>query len=765
MDFHRNETTDGVRWSWNVLPCSRLEASRMVIPIGCMYTPLANIQGLPVLEYEPVECRNCRAILNPFCHVDFRAKTWTCPFCFTRSAFPPSYAGISENNQPAELYPQYSTVEYVLYKQKLAPPPCFLLVIDTCMDTDELETLKDSILQSLELIPENAYVGLITFGTTVQVYELAHSECSKAYVFRGDKAPTFEQVQDQLGLKPKFQTRRRTSNVTSPHQERTFTTAGNTTSRFLLPLSECELTITSIIEELQFDPWPVKAQERSRRCTGVALSVATSLLECAFKGFGSRIVTFLGGPCTIGEGTIVGMSFKEQIRLHNDIREGKAPHFKKAVTFYQDIAKRLVANGHCVDVFAAHLDQIGVMELRSCCENTGGDLILTDTFENPIFKESYKRYFKMNGDYLAMAFNAKLDVKTSRELSVCGAIGPVAPVPIQNQSGVVSENEIGYGGTTSWKINALNNNTTVSLYFDVVNQQANSGQSKNRYFQFTTMYQHSSGQYRLRVTTQALKWVGSNQWNLIGQGFDQEVAAVLMARYAVFKAETEHLFDVLRWLDRNLIRLVAKFGEYQKDNPNSLNLSLNFSIFPQFMYHLRRSPFLRVFNTSPDETTFYRLWLNRENTTNCLTMIQPTLHSYSFNEVPHPVLLDSVSVQPDVILLMDTFFQVLIHYGEQIADWRDAGYHEQENYKHFKQLLELPKIDAKQLMEDRYPFPKFIECDQFSSQARFLAAKVNPSTTHHTSQQSYGQQSFAVLTDDASFQVFMTHLKKLAVSM
>jgi hypothetical protein len=36
----------------------------------------------------------------------------------------------------------------------------------------------------------------------------------------------------------------------------------------------------------------------------------------------------------------------------------------------------------------------------------------------------------------------------------------------------------------------------------------------------------------------------------IAAGFDQETAAALMARIAVFKAESEEAFDVLRWLDR-----------------------------------------------------------------------------------------------------------------------------------------------------------------------------------------------------------------------
>ena len=49
-----------------------------------------------------------------------------------------------------------------------------------------------------------------------------------------------------------------------------------------------------------------------------------------------------------------------------------------------------------------------------------------------------------------------------------------------------------------------------------------------------------------------------------------------------------------------------KFGEYGKDDPNSFRLAENFSLYPQFMYHLRRSQFLQVFNNSPDETSFYR---------------------------------------------------------------------------------------------------------------------------------------------------------------
>ena len=55
--------------------------------------------------------------------------------------------------------------------------------------------------------------------------------------------------------------------------------------------------------------------------------------------------------------------------------------------------------------------------------------------------------------------------------------------------------------------------------------------------------------------------------------------------------------------------------------------------------------------------------------------------------------------------------------------------------------------------------------------ARFLLSKVNPSQTHNNGSGMYGnwnqQQQAAsapILTDDVSLQVFMDHLKKLAVS-
>ena len=84
--------------------------------------------------------------------------------------------------------------------------------------------------------------------------------------------------------------------------------------------------------------------------------------------------------------------------------------------------------------------------------------------------------------------------------------------------------------------------------------------------QFITFYQHPSGQKRVRVATVARHWAdGATQLNHISASFDQECAAVIMARMAVLRAESQEGPDVLRYLDRQLIRICQKFGEYTKD--------------------------------------------------------------------------------------------------------------------------------------------------------------------------------------------------------
>lgn len=757
--IQQNEDRDGVRCSWNLWPSSRLEATRLVVPVSCLYTPLKERPDLPPVQYEPVLCSraNCKAVLNPLCQVDFRAKIWACNFCFQRNSFPPSYAGISEVNQPAELMPQFSTIEYIV--QRGPPTPLiFLYVVDTCLEEEDLQALKESLQMSLSLLPPNALVGLITFGRMIQIHELSCEGIAKSYVFRGTKELTPKQIQEMLGLM-KPATSGQQGKPLAPHD------AAAASCIFLQPVQAVDMNLTDLLGELQRDPWPVPQGKRPLRSTGIALSIAIGLLEGTFPNTGARVMLFTGGPPTQGPGMVVGDELKTPIRSWHDIQKDNARHLKKATKYYEALANRAAVNGHSVDIYACALDQTGLLEMKCLSNLTGGHIVMGDSFNTSLFKQTFQRVFSKdyNGEF-RMAFGGTLEVKTSRELKISGAIGPC--VSLNTKGPCVSDNEMGVGGTCQWKICSLTPATTLAMYFEVVNQHnAPVPQGGRGAVQFVTQYQHSNTQRRIRVTTIARNWADAqSQIQHIESSFDQEASAVLMARLGVFRAESEEGPDVLRWLDRQLIRLCQKFGQFNKDDQNSFRLSESLSLYPQFMFHLRRSPFLQVFNNSPDESSYYRHHFVRQDLTQSLIMIQPILYSYSFYGPPEPVLLDSSSILPDRILLMDTFFQLVIYHGETIAQWRKAGYQEMAEYENFKQLLQAPLDDAQEILQTRFPMPRYIDTEHGGSQARFLLSKVNPSQTHNNLY-AWGQESGApILTDDVSLQVFMDHLKKLAVS-
>ncbi|KAJ0092554.1 hypothetical protein Patl1_26110 [Pistacia atlantica] len=759
------EGIDGVRMTWNVWPRTKVEASKCVIPLAASFSPIRSHPDIPSLPYAPLRCKTCAAALNAFSRVDFTAKIWICPFCYQRNHFPPHYAAISETNLPCELYPQYTTVQYTLphnpNSSNLDPrlSPVFVFVLDTCMIEEELGFVKSALKQAIGLLPDNAMVGFVSFGTQAHVHELGFSELSKVYVFRGNKEISKEQVLEQLGLSSSG---RRAAGGYQKGAPNAFPNSGVT--RFLLPASECEYTLNSLLDELQPDQWPVQPRTRASRCTGVALSVAAGLVGACLPGTGARIIALVGGPCTEGPGTIVSKDLSEPVRSHKDLDKDAAPYFKKAVKFYDNFAKQLVSQGHVLDLFASALDQVGVAEMKVAVEKTGGLVVLSESFGHSVFKDSFKRVFEDGEQSLGLCFNGTLEIICSKDVKIQGIIGPCTS--LEKKGPNVADTVVGEGNSTAWKMCGLDKSTCLTAFFDLSSsERSNTPGTINPqlYLQFLTSYQNPEGKSMLRVTTITRQWVDSavSSEELV-QGFDQETAAVVMARLTSLKMEMEEGFDATRWLDRSLIRLCTKFGDYRKDDPSSFTLNPSFSLFPQFMFNLRRSQFVQVFNNSPDETAYFRMLLNRENITNAAVMIQPSLISYSFNSLPQPALLDVASIAADRILLLDSYFSVVIFHGMTIAQWRNMGYQNQPEHQAFAQLLRAPHDEAQLIIRDRFPVPRLVVCDQHGSQARFLLAKLNPSATYNNAN-DMAAGSDVIFTDDVSLQVFIEHLQRLAV--
>lgn len=55
---------------------------------------------------------------------------------------------------------------------------------------------------------------------------------------------------------------------------------------------------------------------------------------------------------------IISKDLLDPVHSHKDLDKDAAPYFRKAVQFYEELAKQMVSQGHVLDLFASALDQV-----------------------------------------------------------------------------------------------------------------------------------------------------------------------------------------------------------------------------------------------------------------------------------------------------------------------------------------------------------------------------------------------------------------------
>lgn len=738
------------------------------MPIGCIYTPLNERYDLPRLYRQPFRCTNCQGILNPYSTIDTIARVWSCSLCLTRNRFTTNY---NFDHVLEETDPLFTTVEYVV-PQSIASPTLFLYVIDLTLEEPDLQALKQKIIESLDHHPPGSFIGLITYDAHTRVYELGTTLISKMHVFKGSKSYTSEGVQILLGLSGNG------ARVFTSRYEQTL----GTLNRYFLPLSDqvAKDRLISIISGLR-STTTEGATKRPERCTGTAMTVASGLMDGAFKDASGHIFLFIGGPCTVGEGKVVDIEKSEPIRSFHDIRKRNAKHLLSAKKFYDAIALRAssltetdksgkdkASTSLCsINIFASSYDQPGIYEMKNLTSLTGGVLIMTDSFTTNIFKESFNKLFELNDEgAVDLHSRGNLTVLTSAALEVAGMIGNGSKIPAHGKNH--SDVAIGDGFTNSWNLPMLTSRHSYALYFKVQTVAYNSerrGIPNSLCAQFLTTFKHSDGSVRIKVTT--LNKATTNELKL-ENNFDQGAAIVLTLRELTDKLQrgTMDHSAVPQELDDQLINICKKFGIYIKNEPSSFHLNEFFSLLPQFIYNSKKSPILTNFNNTPDESTFYVDIFQKANVDDSLVMIQPTLSLYTATDpTPQAILLDSTSLQKDAVLLMDSFFYVVIHIGEVAAAWRDSNL-DKEEFANVYEMLEQPQKDALEIIQSRFPLPRYIITDEGKSQARFLLSRLNPSNNDNgfdflTGVTPDGKE--IIYTEDMSLNQYYIKLSKVVV--
>lgn len=365
--------------------------------------------------------------------------------CRSVNSFSPHYSkNISEISFPIEMISRFTTVEYVMRTIPLLHP-VFVFVIDLTIDDEDFGHLYEAFIKVLHMLPAASLVGLITFGSTIQVHELGFPYCSKSYLFNGNKIYCRERIAEVLHLIPSDPAGGSSSHFHNQnfHEKEGIACSksiGRRSDRFLVPVEDGTSVISNLVHDLRkcnatASQRKVDAADESElRCHGEALHIALALLEIssdidnvshwpgtmhgsqhsnahnaspssslpstststtshssdAISGrTGSRVMLFSGGPPTLGRGAVGCSLGIEASKSQQDLLQLNS----EASSFYMGLAKRAIKISAAMDIYACALGEVGLVEMHGLTEVTGGRIIFTDSFDSPVFIKSMRNSF------------------------------------------------------------------------------------------------------------------------------------------------------------------------------------------------------------------------------------------------------------------------------------------------------------------------------------------------------------------------------------
>ena len=157
------------------------------LPWGCVLQPLAPAVDTACADTDKYDaigaeevprCTECFGYISAYCM--FERKAWICCLCGCKNELPLRYASASARAGLAEM--QRGIVDLLeecievddVHATELRPEerPAFVAVVDVSGSEDFVEVARTGILALLEALPPSALFGLVTFSSTVGVFDL-----------------------------------------------------------------------------------------------------------------------------------------------------------------------------------------------------------------------------------------------------------------------------------------------------------------------------------------------------------------------------------------------------------------------------------------------------------------------------------------------------------------------------------------------------------------------------------------------------------------
>jgi hypothetical protein len=171
----------------------------------------------------------------------------------------------------------------------------------------------------------------------------------------------------------------------------------------------------------------------------------------------------------------------------------------------------------------------------------------------------------------------------------------------------------------------------------------------------------------------------------------------------------DQIRDTCRHFGRERIDLSSGVSMPVYELPAELNS------LPLFLFHVRRGPLLGPILQNEDDIDVCRQLFLNANRTDALRLCTPALLSFNSNGAFEELSLESLALQSNRILYLDHHTQVLIWSGADVAS---------PTYQAYRDAC---IARAHTTTQHRLPAPDILMFDEYSSQARFMQARLIPS--------------------------------------
>lgn len=397
-------------------------AREVAIPLGAVVAPclqLLDASGvrapLQCIRRAAARCDGCGAFLNQYCEAkqSLNRVEWTCVFCRKTNE-----AKQVESTLSPEL--QTNTVEYRSpHEQPLespAGPPehVVCLLVDLSCGAEELRAMTAAIGSVLDQLDESWRLCLVSFSNVVMVHELARHGVAAAQVIPGTTGPSDDNLSRITGkLRNRF----------CPRASRD----GVVAALAALASLRCHAE-----------------NEAGPRCTGPAITAAMAAMGAMEtsgpKLTGHMLLLSCGAP-NLGPGAVPSAAFGETVT------EAQS---ESAALYFNSAAKELAGHRIVVDLVAIGNEELGLSELISLPQLTGGTSILhltavaqttvpdededddeEETEEEKLSNGLSANLQKLLEDDTNWTYDASLDVRLSPSLRVERMVG-VAEAPFSS---------------------------------------------------------------------------------------------------------------------------------------------------------------------------------------------------------------------------------------------------------------------------------------------------------------------------------------------